>query len=416
MPVFWTLTALMTAVALAFILVPMLRVRRAAAPSATDANLDILRGHRREIEADIANGTLPAEAREEAIADLMGRAQDDLSAPAPSASPASRPWLAAGIVALAIPALAFGLYSAVGRPAASDSKAVAALRAPPDEQQIVAMVENLARKVRERPDDAQGWALLARSMTALGRFKEAAEAYARLAKLVPGDAQVLADYADALGMAQGRTLEGKPSELAKEALKIDPKNMKALALAGTAALDAGDFAAADAYWRSLAAQLPPGSADEAQVQSILDEIRQRAAAGGKAVPSAPSAPSAPKLAKAPGAAASSVTGSVALAPEVASRVSGNETLFIFARSEGGPRVPLAVVRASARELPMKFALDDSQSMAPGVNLSSAQAVRIEARVSRSGNAVPQPGDLTGTSPVLKPGARDVKIVIDKVLP
>jgi cytochrome c-type biogenesis protein CcmH len=111
-----------------------------------------------------------------------------------------------------------------------------------------------------------------------------------------------------------------------------------------------------------------------------------------------------------------VTGSVALAPEIASRVSGGETLFIFARSEGGPRVPLAVVRATASELPMKFALDDSQAMAPGVNLSSAQSVRIEARVSRSGNAAPQPGDLAGTSAVVKPGARDVKIVIDKVVP
>jgi cytochrome c-type biogenesis protein CcmH len=416
MAVFWTLAALMTAVALAFVLVPMLRARPAAAPSATDANLEILRGQRREIEADIASGTLPAEAREEAIADLMGRAQDDLSAPVPVAPPRSRPWLAAGIVAVAVPAIAFGLYAAVGSPAASDSRAVAALRAPGDEQQIVAMVENLARKVRERPDDAQGWALLARSMAALGRFKEAAEAYGRLAKLVPRDAQVLADYADALGMAQGRTLEGKPYELVKEALKIDPKNMKALALAGTAALDAGDFAAADAHWRNLAAQLPPGSPEEAQVRSILDEIRQRALASGKAVPAAPFAPSPPKLAKAPGPAASTVTGSITLAPEIASRVSGGETLFIFARSEGGPRVPLAVVRASARELPMKFALDDSQAMAPGVNLSSAQSVRIEARVSRSGNAAPQPGDLAGTSAVVKPGARDVKIVIDKVVP
>lgn len=411
MAVFWILAASMTAVALAFVLVPMLRARPAGGPSAADANLEVLRGQRREIEADIANGTLPAEAREEALADLMGRAQDDLSQPrADAAAVAGKPWITAASVALAVPALAFGLYLAVGNPAASDMKAVSAARAPMDDQQIIAMIDNLARKVKDRPDDAHGWALLARSMAELGRFKEAAGAYEHLAKLVPGDAQVLADYADALGMAQGRTLEGRPYELAKDALKIDPKHQKALALAGTAALDAGDFKGAIAYWQALAGELAPGSPDRAQVQAILGEIREKAAATGKPMPPAP------KVAKAATASSKTVSGSVAVAPGIAAKVSGNETLFIFARSEGGPRVPLAVLRASARELPLKFALDDTQAMAPGMNLSSAQNVRIEARISRSGNATPQPGDLVGTSAVVKPGARDVNIIVDKVLP
>jgi cytochrome c-type biogenesis protein CcmH len=112
----------------------------------------------------------------------------------------------------------------------------------------------------------------------------------------------------------------------------------------------------------------------------------------------------------------SVSGSVAIAPAIAGKLSGAETVFILARAEGGPRTPLAVIRAVARELPMKFALDDSQAMAPGVNISSASAVRIEARVSRTGSVIPQSGDLVGTSAPVKPGARDVKIVVDKVVP
>jgi cytochrome c-type biogenesis protein CcmH len=111
-----------------------------------------------------------------------------------------------------------------------------------------------------------------------------------------------------------------------------------------------------------------------------------------------------------------VSGSVAIAPAIAGKLSGTETVFILARAEGGPRTPLAVIRAVARELPMKFALDDSQAMAPGVNISSASAVRIEARVSRTGNVIPQSGDLVGTSAPVKPGARDVKIVVDQVVP
>jgi cytochrome c-type biogenesis protein CcmH len=409
---FWILATLMTLVALAFVLVPLLRSRAAAAPTATEANLDVLREQRREIELDIANGTLPASARDEALADLVGRAGEDL-APETASPPAAarRPWFAAAATAVAIPAIAFGLYLAIGNPAATNPLVTLPESAQADDKQILAMVESLAKKVRDRPDDAQGWALLARSMAALGRFEEASDAYAHLVKLVPNDAQVLADYADTLGMAQGRTLAGRPLELAREALRIDPMNLKALALAGTAALDSGDFAAAIGHWEKLAAALPPDSADAAQVRSVVEEIRGRAAAAGRPERAGPKA-----MAKAPAAPGPTVSGSVSLSPALASKVAGTETLFIFARAEGGPRVPLAVVRASARQLPMQFTLDDTQAMAPGMNLSSAQAVRVEARVSRSGNASPQPGDLVGTSGVVKPGARGLRIVVDKELP
>jgi cytochrome c-type biogenesis protein CcmH len=433
MLVFWLLATLMTAVALAFVLVPLLRSRPAAGPSAVEVNLEVLRGQRREIEADLANGTLPADAREEVLAELVDRAQGDLeAAPGGPAAP-RKPWIAAAVSAIAIPAIAFGVYHAVGMPYASDSSVASHEGAPMDQRQIAAMVDRLASKVRDRPDDAQGWALLARSEAALGRFKEAAGAYEHLSKLTPGDPQVLADYADALGMSQGRSLAGRPSELIQQALAVDPKHPKALALAGTAALDAGDFKGAEGYWQTLADELPPGSDDEAQVQSFLGEVRERAAAAGHPLPaSAPPASTAakpkavasagPKAEVAAGSAtgsapaSGSVTGSVALGAAVASKVQGTDTLFIFARAENGPRMPLAVVRGTASQLPMRFALDDSQAMAPNMKLSGAAAVRIEARISRSGNAIPQPGDLVGTSAVVKPGARGVNIIVDKVVP
>ena len=414
---FWTLATLMTLLALAIVLVPLLRARAVPGPSSHEAALAVLRGQRREIESDIAAGTLPADARAEAMAELVERAGEDLAAgesAAARAQPASKPWLAAIALGIAVPALAFGIYAAIGTPAASDPKTLAAVRRPENEAQLVGLIENLARKVRERPDDAQGWALLARSLAAIGRFPEAADAYEHLARLVPGDAQVLADWADALGMAQGRTLLGRPRELAQAALKIDPKHPKALALAATAAMDAGDFVMALGYWQRVAAQLPADSQDAAQVGNIIAEVRGRAAASGKALPAAPQPPA--QVAGSTPASARSVSGSVALAASLASQVTGGETLFVFARAENGPRVPLAVMRASARALPISFTLDDSQAMAPGVNISSAQALRVEARISRSGNATPQPGDLVGTSAVVRPGAREVRVVVDKVLP
>ncbi len=412
MALFWILASLMTALALAFVLVPLLRARVPAGPSARDANIAALRAQRREIDADVANGTLAASARDEALAELVDRAEADLAASGEAtAVAAKKPWASATIVAVALPAIAFGTYLTLGAPAALDARVAVPAAAAPDEAQILAMVENLALKVRERPDDAQGYALLARSMGALGRFKESAEAYEHLAKIVPNDAQVLADYADALGMAQGRTLAGKPFELARAALAIDPRHRKALALAGTASMDARDFPAALGYWRALAAELPAGSDDETQVRAIIEEVRAKAAASGKAAPP----PKALAQAAAP-ANAQSVSGTVSVAPTLAAKVNAGDTLFIFARAEGGARMPLAVLRATAGEVPKRFALDDTMAMTPAAKISGAQAVRVEARISRSGNATPQPGDLVGTSPVVKPGARDVGIVIDKVLP
>jgi cytochrome c-type biogenesis protein CcmH len=343
----------------------------------------------------------------------VDRARDDLAARDDETPAAARkPWATVAIVSLALPAIAFGAYLALGAPRAIETVAIAPDAAKPDEGQIVAMVESLALKVRERPDDVQGWGLLARSMAALGRYKESVDAYEHLAKLVPNDAQVLADYADALGMAQGRTLAGKPFEITRAALAIDPRHHKALALAGTAAMDAGDFPAALGYWQRLAAEFPPGSEDDAQVRAIIDEVRAKAAAAGKSLPAAKAVAAAP----APASASPSVSGEVSVAPAVASKVAGADTLFIFARAEGGGRMPLAVLRVPARELPKRFTLDDSMAMTPTAKISGAQALRIEARVSRSGNATPQPGDLVGVSAIVKPGARDVAIVIDKVLP
>jgi cytochrome c-type biogenesis protein CcmH len=427
MVVFWILATLMTAVALAFVLVPLLRARSAVSPSRDAANLDVLRGQRREIDADLASGLLPADAKEEALAELVDRARADLEAAAPAPADGRKPWVTASVAALAIPLVAFGVYLAYGTPAATDPRLASRdSAAPVDAQRVAAMVEQLAVKVRERPDDAQGWALLARSMAALGRFDEAADAYARLQKLMPGNADVLADYADTLAMAQGATLRGRPYELARQALAIDPKHGKALALAGTAALDAGDFAGALQYWQALARELPPDSAEATQIRGVLAEVMTRAAAAGQVLAAPPpnAAPATPRTnavapraaAAADASAARSISGSVAVAPALASRADPAATLFVFARHENGPRMPLAVLRASAAELPLRFTLDDSQAMSPATRLSSATAVRIEARISRSGNAAPQPGDLVGTSGVVEPGARDVKIMVDKVLP
>jgi len=442
MPVFWIVATLLTVVALAFVLVPLLRRRAVDAPTLREANLAALRSQRQEIEADVAQGVLPREAKEEALADLVARASEDLEAipEGPAAAP-KRPWPAAIAFALLVPACAFGIYLWVGLPAALDPRAVSAAggagaQGAMGDHQLDELVNQLAQKVRERPDDVQGWNLLARSYNAMGRTADALEAYRHLATIAPNDPQVLADYADALGLSRGKNLSGEPAEIIQRALKIDPKHPKSLALAGTVTLNEGKFAESLAYWERLYAALPPDSQDLGEIRNIVEDVRSRAAAAGKPLPPAklvagtaparpslppaamaaapaPMAPAAPRAAPVPG---KGISGTVKLADALAGRVAATDTLFIYARAAQGSRMPLAILRGGARELPKAFDLDDSMGMAPNVRLSETPEVVIEARVSKAGNAMAQPGDLIGTSAPVAPGAKGVAVVIDKVVP
>jgi cytochrome c-type biogenesis protein CcmH len=280
-------------------------------------------------------------------------------------------------------------------------------------------------RLKQHPEDADGWVLLGRSYQALERFPESADAYAHANALVRDDPNLLADYADVLAMTQNRKLSGKPAELIDRALALDPKHRKALALAATVALEAHDFSSSLAYWRRLSGELPAGSDEARQVADVIAEITAAQREGKPAAP-ANSGARAPRagepVATAPPPLASSksgagaISGRVDIAPALTSKVALSDTVFIYARAAEGPRMPLAVLRIAARELPKDFSLDDSMGMAPGVKLSAAPSVIVEARISKSGNAIPQPGDLFGRSAPLKPGATALRITIDQVVP
>jgi cytochrome c-type biogenesis protein CcmH len=273
-------------------------------------------------------------------------------------------------------------------------------------QQFEALVSRLAARLKDNPEDAEGWMMLGRSYAVLGRFGEASEAYAKAAARMPRDAQLLADYADALAMAQGRTLQGEPEKIILRALAIDPGNLKALLLAGTAAFNRNDHRAAIRHWER-ALKVLPGESDMVQrVQASIAEARSLAGSPGGRTQFA-------KPAQAQGG--GRVSGVVRLAPELAGKVSPGDTVFIFARAAEGPRMPLAILRKRASDLPAEFTLDDSMAMAPQMKLSAFPDVVIGARVSKSANASPQPGDLQGSSAPVKVGARSVSVVIDTEL-
>jgi cytochrome c-type biogenesis protein CcmH len=423
---FWIIAAFFVVGALLFMLPPLLQ-RGGRKPKLVrkDITVSIYRDELAELDADFDNGIITRDQYEQSRQEFERRLLEDVAAePAGEANlPATKGgrWAAAAL-GIAVPLLAVGLYFRLGNPQAitgqgQSSGAGAHQAGQMSPQQIQAMIAKLAARLAENPNDAEGWAMLARSYTVTGRFTEATRAYAKLNELVPNNPQVLADYADALAMAQGRRLAGEPVELINRALQADPAHPKSLALAGSAAYEARDYKQAAAYWERLLQVLPPDSESRESVAGAIAEAKALGAGASPAAAQA-AAQSASKGA-APSttdAAAAKVAGRVTLSAGLKDKVGPGDTLYIFARAPQGPKMPLAIVRLTAKELPSAFSLDDSTAMNPAMKLSNFPEVVVGARISKSGNATPQSGDLEGFSGPVKLGANGVQIVIDKVVP
>jgi cytochrome c-type biogenesis protein CcmH len=275
--------------------------------------------------------------------------------------------------------------------------------------QLEHSVEQMRERVKANPEDATAWAMLAHSYDMLGRYAQASEAYAKLVDLVPNDAQVLADYADSLAVARGRKLDGQPLQLIERALALDPKNLKALSLAGTEAYDRKDYARAIAFWERARAQVN----DEALRQEIDSSIAdaRRLQSGGTAASGVTATP----VQAVASASAGFVAGRVTLSEQLKSTVSANDTLFIFARPADGSRMPIALMRRRASELPLEFRLDDSMAMVPQMRLSGQTRVIVGARISKRGDASPQAGDLQGFSQPVAVGTKELRVDIAEMV-
>lgn len=410
-------------------------LRRGSRPGATrdSVNVAVYRDQLRELEADLRIGTLAPDQYEKARREIEARLLADVGKSDPQTeSPRGRGAVAIAL-GLAVPLCALAVYLAVGSPKALAPQA-ADDRTPHgmSGQDFNVLVSRLAARLKDNPEDPEGWVMLGRSYAMQERFREASEAYSNAAARVPQDAQLLADYADALAMAQGRRLQGEPEKIIARALTVDPNNVKALMLAGTAAFNRNDHPAAIRHWERALGLLPAESDMVQSVQASIAEARAlggvpQAATSGKIAGLGAGAQAAtpgkiagqstgPQAAKSGNNAGSGrVSGVVKLAPRLAAKIAPGDTVFIFARAVEGPRMPLAILRMQGRDLPAEFALDDSMAMSPAAKLSDHPRVVIGARVSKTANAMPQPGDLQGLSAPVKVGADGVNVLIDTEL-
>jgi cytochrome c-type biogenesis protein CcmH len=401
MTTFLIAAALVLAASLVLLSRPWWRAPRADDRSRQALNATIYRDQLNELERDRAIGQLGEADYQEARAEIQRRLLDDSTQAETHLVAPSHPKRTLVALLIVLPLLAAGLYAKLGTPSALDQ----AQGRKFTQQDIDRMVSDLAAQMEKEPDNYQGWVMLARSYKVMRRTAEAERAYERGLPLVEQDPQLLADYADLLASKTG-DLAGRPEQLIAKALALDPNHLQSLWLAGTAAFNRADYATAIRHWQRAQGQLPPESEDGRMLANIIEEAKQKMGTRKGAT----------SVAATPAVAAPAIRGRVELAAALKAQAAPSDTVFIAAKEAGGPPMPLAAKRVRVADLPMDFSLDDADSLMPNRPLSSAQAIQIEARVSKSGNAMTQPGDLKGSVGPVKPGAKGLRITIDKVVP
>lgn len=426
MTLFWIICAALMLVAILFVALPLWRgTSKNNSVERDAANLEILRDQIAEMDADLKNGLLTPELHEQGKRELQSRVLDEVGNEQVQATGLVRSPLKITAIVLSalLPLVAVGLYMKIGNPDAFSPQPARGAMSEMGTPHSEAGIRALEKKVEANPADGESLVLLARSYMDAERFADSAQIYDKLTKLAVDEAWVWADYADALAMAQGQSLSGKPTELLNKALALDPNSMKGLALAGSAAMERGDFAAAINYWEKLRTLVPPQSEDAKMLENGLKEARQMMShiKGGKPpmmaqgeMSPAMAAPAAPSVQQA-ASGKERITGKVTLSDALKGKVSPDDTVFVLARAAEGPKMPLAILRKQVRDLPLTFELDDSMAMAPQMKLSAFDKVIVVARVSKSGNAMSQPGDAQGMSSALHPGTKNVNVKIDQMV-
>lgn len=407
---FWVGVALLVAIAMWFVVRPLLKPRPSAAILRSQENIAFYRGQLSDLEEELKSGVVSAEQYEKAKREIETRLLEDVDLNERSVTEA-RPARATAYALLAlVPVGAFAVYLVVGAPAALDPRFMAENDPAHavDRKELEAMVERLAEKLKQEPDNLEGWVMLARSYKHFGRFDEAARAYGRVVARAEPDPTLLADYADVLAMAQGQKLQGEPEKLIAKALALDPKHLKSLALAGSVEFEKKNYAAAAEYWGRMIPLVPADSEQAKAINANVAEARSLAGLSTAKTGITPALRAGDGQTQGQGR----VSGIVQLSPELASKVAPSDSVLVYARPASGSRMPLAVMRKEARDLPLTFTLDDTNAMTPEMTLSKHDEVVILARVSKKPGASAQPGDLEGASTPVRNTANNVSVVID----
>jgi cytochrome c-type biogenesis protein CcmH len=397
MTLFIVLAVLIMAIAILILLLPFLRTISTSSVDQSQSNLLILQESLANLEKEFQDGLLTAEQYAVQKTEIEMRTVEEVVNVKDVKSPLQKQsrWLSSGLI-IAIPLAVVGLYLILGNPAAIF------VEKDPQAKQIEEMVSQLERKLKAEPTNVDGWMFLGRSYAAMNRLPEAKMAYQKAIALDPKNDYLLADLAD-LTAFQNKSINAEALGYLDQALLINPKNAKALALRGSAAFDQKNYAAAIKDWKLAITALD--SKDQEFINGLQNSIQE-----AQSLMKAPVKTSTDKVALA------QVSGKVSLSPQFLAKIEPTDTVFIYARASSGPRMPLAILRLTAKELPRAFELNDSLAMSPQMALSKFNEFTIVGRISKSGNAIAQPGDLIGEIERVPLGTKNISLVIDKIQP
>ena len=402
---FGIFVALLLAIALCFVLIPLWFKPKIVVDNSADVNVTLSQKKLQALETDLAEGTISNEQYESLKNELLlGLHRDLQKSQARKFDETKGRWLAIPL-GVFLPLIALALYSVKGdlrafEPMTQQSQ----LKEKPTAADINAMVEKLAQRMKENPTDAQGWIMLARSYKVLKRYPQAVEAMRKAREILGDKPETLLQLADVIAMANGGTLQGEPATLISQALEMEPENEMGLWLNGLVNAEAGKFQEAIVSWQKFQTHYKPEDADFQEVQGLINQAKEALAQ--------PQNNEMPKVASV----GKSIRVSVNLDEKFKATVSPEDTVFIYAQPANGGKMPLAVVKKQVQELPLEITLDDSMAMMPNMNLSSVANVQISARISHSGNAIAQTGEPIGTKQVSTGIDSTVNVVINEVVP
>ncbi|MFV2059065.1 MAG: c-type cytochrome biogenesis protein CcmI, partial [Gammaproteobacteria bacterium] len=394
---FWVISLLMVFVSLGFILPSILRKPKFGAEDLRVQNVLIAKEKLKELEVELKTERISQELYAKRKEELETALLNDTEQADTTIKEVEHSGNAAWVVAMIIPVLAVVMYITLGTPPEllnNQNLASSNNSNQSGQQQQMSpevMAEKIASRLEKEPDNAEGWAMLGQTFMQLKRYPDAATAFEKAYALIPENPQVMFRYADALAMANNSSLEGKPIELINKALKIAPRDMTGLWLSGMYAEDHGDNKKALTQW-TLLYEVVQNTEYKEPVMKMLTQVNAKMDKKDQIDLAALSATTTAVSNTASGAAAA-VEVIVTLDDSIKSKVAATDTVFIYAKAMSGPPMPLAAVKKQVKDLPITITLTDAMAMMPAMKLSKFQTVKIGARISKSGNAITQPGDI-----------------------
>ncbi len=401
---FWAVVITLITLALLIVVLPLVRKKSLADSDVEQRNIAIAREKLKELKRQFDSGELSKQQYDEQFQELELSLKNDLESVEKHQSTTQGRWVVF-VLLLLIPAASLSLYFVLGDPDAIVKQAKQQQLIQQQQQaeaNILKMVDGLAQRLQQNPNDVEGWLMLGRSFQYLKRYQAAAEAFAQASRLQPDNAGVLLQYADALAAAGGGKLAGKPRQLIERALQLEPDNQTALWLSGLAKVEAGQLQQALTDWRKLSSLVDKQSQSYAKLMGLIQALQ------AKTTQSA-----APQKAVKP----VTIEVSVDLTDALKKQARLEDVVFIYARAVNGPKMPLAIVRKRVKDLPVSVTLDESMAMMPTMTLSSVDQVEVVARLSKTGSAMPKPGDFIGKR-ILQSlqSQQSIAITIDQKLP